>query len=202
MPSPTWTRIVIGLAASLWFAIAYFLDAPVEAAWLRPAGFVMAAVVLLLLAFDLFLWRALPIWLTKRPDIRGTWRSELHYRWPADEPPKTKECFLVVHQTFSAVSIRMLFPKFSSESLSADIKCPEKKRSLWWTYLGMPDEFDPGNPMHRGAAEAVIATVPKARLEGTYWTERGTRGRIVTNGRSTKLYEDFEQAQAAEYVDL
>lgn len=202
MPTPVWTRIVIALAAALWFAIAYALDAPLDAKWLKPAGFVMSGVVLALLAFDVLLWRWLPLVVTKRPNIRGTWKAELHYQWPEDEPPKSKDCYLVVHQTFSTVSAQMYFDISSSESRSADIRTQDRRRSLWWSYLSMAYEFDNANPPHRGAAEVVISTVPKTILQGTYWTERKTKGSITTSGRSKKLYEDYHQASRGKYEAL
>jgi len=202
MPSPTWTRIVIALAALLWFGIAYAIDAPIDAKWLKPAGFVMSGVVLALLAFDLLLWRFLPLWLTRRPNIRGTWKAELQYRWPEEEPPKVKDCYLAIHQTFSTVSVQMYFDISSSESRSADIRSNDKRRSLWWSYLSMAYEFDTANPPHRGAAELVISTVPKTILQGTYWTERKTKGSIMTSGRSKKIYEDYQQACRGDYEPL
>ena len=202
MPTPVWTRIVIGLAAVLWFSIAYALDAPVNGEWLKPAGAVMSIVVLFLLAFDVVLWRWLPSSVTKRPNIRGTWQAQLHYQWPKDEPPKTKDCYIAIHQTFSTVSVQMYFDISSSESRSAAIRTNDHRRSLWWSYLSMAYEFDPDNPPHRGAAEVVISTVPKIILEGTYWTERETKGRITTSGRSKKLYEDFVQASRGKYARL
>ena len=199
MPSPFWTRLIIGLAAGLWLVGALVFGAPVDAKWLKPAGFVMSAVVLLLLFFDTIAWRWLPLRLTKRPNIRGTWETDLHFIWPPDTPPQTKRCYLVVRQTFSTVSVRMYFDISSSESRAADIRARDGQQSLWWVYLGQAYQFDRENPAHRGAAELVIATVPQPSLDGTYWTERKTTGRLVTTGWSKHLFDSYSAAAAASY---
>jgi hypothetical protein len=200
MPTPTWTRLVIGLAAALWGLLAYLLKAPINATWLKPAGYVMSAVVLLLLMFDRWAWRWLPLGVVRRPNIRGTWKAALHYEWPEGNR-QTKDCYLVIRQTFSTVSVQMYFDISASESRSADIVEQNGRRSLWWSYWSAARPFDrENNPPHRGGAELSISTVPKVSLTGSYWTERKTRGEITTSGRSKKLYEDFAGAEQAEFV--
>lgn len=201
MPSALWTRIVIGLSAALWFALAWALDAPLNATWLKPAGFVSSAVVLLLLAFDLLVWRWLPMAVTKRPNIRGTWAADLHYTWPPDTPPRTKRCYLVVRQTFSAVSVRMHFDTSASRSRCADIREQDGDFNFWWVYQSEATEFDRDNPAHRGAADVVVATVPNRTLDGIYWTERKTTGRLVTTEWSKRLYDSYAAAHKGSFRD-
>ena len=200
MPTPFWTRLVIALAAGLWLALAFLLDAPVDTEWLRPLGAVMAVVVLLLLAFDRLAWRWLPLAVTKRPKLHGTWKASLEYEWPEGTRTQLKECYLVVRQTFSTVSVDMLFDISSSQSRSADIKEVAGRRSLWWSYWSAARTLDrEDNSPHRGGAELVISLEPKLRLEGDYWTERKTRGGIVTHGHSKQIYDDFESARSGLY---
>jgi hypothetical protein len=199
MPSALWTRIVIGLAAALWGGMAWALNAPLNAVWLKPAGAVSSIVVFALVAFDVFAWRWLPLFITKRPNVRGTWAAQLEYTWPCGTPPKTKPCYLVIRQTFSTVSVRMYFDISSSRSLSADVRLNDGQYSLGWAYSSEAHQLDRENPAHRGAAELVIATVPRRSLRGTYWTERKTTGRITTTGWSKHLFDTFEAAKGGEY---
>jgi len=200
MPTPFWTRLVLALAAGLWLALAFLLDAPVDAEWLQPLGAVMAAVVLLLLAFDRLAWRWLPLAVTKRPMLHGTWKSTLEFEWPGGTPPQSKECYLVVRQTYSTVTVDMLFDISSSQSRSAAIREVNGRRGLWWSYWSAARTLDrEDNPPHRGGAELVISVKPVLRLEGDYWTERKTRGRILTHGRSKHIYDDFESARGGSY---
>jgi hypothetical protein len=202
VPTPFWTRLVIGVAATLWFALALVLNAPVDAAWLKPAGAVMAVVVLLLLAFDRWAWKLLSCSVTKRPNVHGTWMAELHYRWPDGTPTQTKPCFLTIRQTYSTVIVDMHFDISDSRSSSAAIVCADGRYSLWWNYWSAANTLDrDGNPPHRASAELKIVLRPRMLLEGDYWTERKTHGRIVTLGRSRHLYDDFTSAEQGDYTD-
>jgi hypothetical protein len=199
MPTPLWTRIVIGLAAVLWFLGALLLDAPLDAAWAKPAGAVIALVVLLLLAFDRWAWRWLPAGLTKRPNLRGTWKGELHYEWPPGTPG-VKDCFFTVRQTYSDIEVDMHFDISSSESRSAELIHRNGRYSLWWSYLSIADtQHQSNNPPHRGGAEVNVTLEPKVSFAGNYWTERKTTGRLVAHGRSKKLYGSYEAAAQGEY---
>lgn len=201
MPTPFWTRLVIGLAAALWLGMAVALKAPVDAAWLKPAGAVMSVVVLLLLAFDRWLWKWLPAALTKRPHIHGTWKAELHYQWPEGPPTQRKPCYLTVRQTYSTLTVNMHFDISDSESRSAAIVTANGKQSLWWSYWSAAKTLHrEDNPPHRGGAELVIASKPAPRMQGDYWTERKTRGQLVTLGRCKHLYDSFEDAEHGDYA--
>jgi hypothetical protein len=201
MPSPLWTRLIIAVAAALWFAMALALKAPVDAVWLKPAGAVMSVVVLLLLAYDRWAWRWLPTAVTKRPRVYGTWKAELQYQWPAGTATQTKRCYLTIRQTYSTISVNMHFDISDSESRSADIVTSNGKRSLWWSYWSAAKTLErEDNPPHRGGAELVISLKPSTRMDGDYWTERQTRGRIVTVGRCKQLYDGFADAERGDYA--
>jgi hypothetical protein len=200
MPTPFWTRLVIGLAAALWLGVALALKAPVDASWLKPAGVVMSAVVLLLLGFDRWAWRWLPTSVMKRPKLHGTWKATLEWKADDGDGIESKPCFLVVRQTFSTVTVDLLTEVASSQSRSAAIREDNGRCSLWFSYWAAAGALHrDGNAPHRGAAQLVIATKPRTRLEGDYWTERQTRGRIVADAHTAHVYEDYVGAVQGEY---
>ncbi|WP_354697581.1 hypothetical protein DSM112329_03216 [Paraconexibacter sp. AEG42_29] len=198
MPTSTWTRAVLVLGALLWFGALWVLGETFNATWLKPAGGVLAAVVGLLWLFDRFVWRRVPAKVRQRPDVRGTWATDLHYT-DRDSQAKVKRCYLVVRQTFAKVSVRMYFDISSSDSERAAILSEDDTYRLAWDYRSAATEYDHENPSHRGKAEMKIATVPALELDGTYWTERKTTGRLVTVGWSKELFDSFSAADAAEY---
>jgi hypothetical protein len=199
MPTPFWTRLIIGLTAALWLLIAFVLDVPVDKNWLKALGGIGAAIVGALLLFDYWAWRLLPAGILRRPKLHGTWKATLHYQWPEGTPTKTKPCYIVIRQTYSAVSVEMLFDISASQSRSASIVNENGRRSLWFSYWSAATALErEGNPPHRGGAELVISRKPR-RLEGDYWTERKTRGRIVTEGHTGRVYDTYEGAQSGEY---
>jgi hypothetical protein len=46
--------------------------------WLKYLGGIASVIVVLLLIFDRWAWRWLPLAVSKRPNLRGTWRAQLH----------------------------------------------------------------------------------------------------------------------------
>lgn len=202
MPTPLATRITIGLSAGLWLALAFVLDVPVDKTWLKYLGGIAAVVVFLVLIFDRWAWRWLPVAVSKRPNLRGTWKAQLRYQWPDDgSPPKTKDCYITIRQTYSTVSVAMHFDISDSSSRSAAIVETNGQRSLWWSYFSIAhSEHQQNNPPHRGAAELVISLKPKLSLAGDYWTERKTFGRVTTSGRSKDPYDTYETALAGKYT--
>lgn len=200
MPTSLATRIVIGLSAGLWLVLAFVLHAPVDKTWLKYLGGIASVIVVLLLIFDRWAWRCLPVAISKRPNLHGTWKSQLHYQWPDGAPTQTKECFIVIRQTYSNITVAMHFDISDSQSRSAAVVETNGQRSLWWSYLSVAHSLEQeGNPPHRGGAELGISLKPKLFLAGDYWTERKTRGRLTTSGRSKRLYDDYESALTGVY---
>jgi hypothetical protein len=201
VPTPLATRIIIGLSAGLWLVLAVVLDAPVDRTWLKYVGGIASMVVVLLLIFDRWAWRWLPAAVTKRPNLQGTWRAQLHYQWPEGTPTQTKDCFITIRQTYSTVRVNMHFDISDSKSRSAAIVETNGTRSLWWSYMSIAHSLEQvDNPPHRGAADLAIAPKPKLSLAGDYWTERKTQGRLTTTGRSRHLYDDYQSALTGTYA--
>jgi hypothetical protein len=201
VPTPLATRIIIGVSATLWFVLAFVLHAPVDKTWLKYLGAIASVVVVMVLVFDRWAWRWLPVALSKRPNLCGTWKAQLHYQWPEGTPTQTKDCFIVIRQTYSTITVAMHFDISDSHSRSAAIVETNGQRSLWWSYLSVAHSLEQvGNPPHRGGAELVISLKPTLSLAGDYWTERTTRGRIATNGRTTQFYDSYGSAQSASYT--
>lgn len=206
MPTPGWTRVVIGLAAAIWLGVAILLDVPVDQRWLRALGGVISIVVLLLVVFDRWMWRwPLVNRFVKRPVLLGTWKATLSSNWPDREtgqPISPMDAYLVIRQTYSRVSVRALFRGSRSEHIVGDIvRSPTGPPVLWFMFRSEAHALHrDGNPPRRGAAALVISSAPTLRMQGDYWTEEETRGEVQTHGRSRHLYDDFDQAKEGHYV--
>lgn len=201
MPSGNWTRGVIFAAAGLWIALAFFMDFPVDRNWLKYVGILASVVVWALLAFDLWVWRWLPYALTKRPNLKGTWKGTYTSSWETDAGPSLPtEFYLVVRQTYSTINVEALFSISRSRSSSANITLGEGSPILWYTYDSSAHALKTtGNPPHRGATQLTIQTEPQIALEGDYWTSRQTVGRIEMSVVSSKCAGSFAGAQGLKY---
>lgn len=201
MPSSNWTRIVIGLAALIALGIVWATSGKLDftyAKWLVTAT---SVVILLLLAFDNWLWRYRPFrWLIHRPIVQGTWKTELRttFEHRADE---FIEAYLVIRQTYSRICVDMLFDRSSSRSMSGDLVTEGGRCVLYYVFhTHAHARHRDGNPPSRGGAALVVGREPRTHIEGDYWMERGTRGDVRTVGHNPKTFDTYSSAQAAEYV--
>src|SRR6266550_3514284 len=121
MPTSVWTRAVIALAAAAWVLIAFLSGRRLEWWWGTSLGLVAASGVLMLLAYDRWIWK----WpglrrLTNRPVLHGTWKAELTTDYPARQH-EAIESYIVIDQTYSRLCVRMLFDRSESQSTHGDI---------------------------------------------------------------------------------
>ena len=152
----------------------------VEAAWARYLSFVPAVVGALVLFFDLWAWRWLPTWISRRPILAGTWRAQVV---PASGAPV--EGFMVVRQTFSQVSLRLLTEKSASASLTASIRRdPDGVFEVASIYRNRPRllEQQQSRP-HLGGLWLHVGDTAGDRVEGSYWTDRDSKGEVVLHER-------------------
>lgn len=205
MPTAGWAKVVIALAAVVMAIALRLSGGSPDAAWIQPLGYAMSVVVLLLLAFDRWIWcwpfirRFVP-----RPSLGGTWRVEYQTNFEARRD-EIIEAYLVIRQSFSAVSVALLTDRATSASMTADLVCHKGRWSLYYLFASDKHANAPDrdtNPPARGAADLVVATTPLTHLEGDYWTERGTRGRLWTTGHTKTFFDTFRSAQSAAYRPL
>jgi hypothetical protein len=71
---------------------------------------------------------------------------------------------------------------------------------LYYVFRSEKHALEPDtNPPARGAADLRVGRKPVTHLEGNYWMERGTNGRLVTAGHSKTLYDTYGAARSGEY---
>jgi hypothetical protein len=195
---------ILAAAVGLWGLMLLSQGVTVSAIMLRPFSAVVGALVLLLLAFDLWAWRLrlLQGWFVPRPDVRGTWRVELQSDW---KKPETGEVaapivgFLVIRQTFSMISVRLLTAESSSELVGAEIaKAADGTYRISGIYRNEPKlSVRDRSPIHYGALLLDVEGEPVERLAGHYWTDRDTRGQIVSTAHRRDVLANFESASKA-----
>jgi hypothetical protein len=159
-------------------------------------------VILFLLGFDRWLWR----WpglrhLHRRPVLHGTWKVELRTTYEGRRDEKI-ECYLVIEQTYSRICARMLFDRSRSASMNGDLVRENGLCVLYYVFRSDKQALEPAtNPPSRGAADLTVGTKPTPHLEGDYWMEVGTKGRLKTVGYTKTTYDTFGGARQAEYSD-
>lgn len=202
MPTASWTRVVIAIAAALAAAALFVNGTKVSLDWYKALLSVSGAVVLLLLVFDRWAWR----WpvvrrLIPRRVVHGTWKGELQTSWsnPASgQTPGPIECYLVVHQTYSTVEMALLTAESKSRSVTAGMSDPAKGQCLLTgIYMNTPDLLiQDRSRIHRGGILLEINGRPVETLDGFYWTDRDTKGQLTFEQHVGKVADDFRGARA------
>jgi hypothetical protein len=169
---------------------------------LRPLSTVTSIVVLLSIAFELWLWK-LPFlhgWVVKRPVLTGTWRAELRSNWKdaGGAPIPPIEGYVVIRQTFLNLSLRLLTKESSSHLVGTEIVCSvDGQYCVSGVYRNEPRYQDRSHSqMHFGAVWLQVIDTPAQKLQGHYWTDRNTAGEMLVTDRQKPKFQDFTSAQA------
>lgn len=132
------------------------------------------------------------------PNLHGTWHGVLVSDWKREDgsslPPIGVH--LVVRQTLSTISMRLLTPESTSVLLGGSVTNEvDGVETMTGIYLNTPDILRrDGSPIHHGGLILQVQGHPPARLEGEYWTDRGTKGTLCFTSRSDELVESFDEA--------
>lgn len=200
MPTSAWTRITIGLAAAISAGIIWITGGDLDSELIRPVVTAASVVTILLLVFDQWLWRWPVIRsLHKRPVLHGTWKAELKTTFE-ERAGSPIECYLVINQTYSKICVRMLFDRSQSKSMSGDLVNEGGACMLYYVFRSEKHATEPTtNPPSRGAAVMTVGRKPALHLEGDYWMDVATKGRVETVGRSKHLFDTYKGARASSY---
>lgn len=196
---------ILGIAVLVWSVLLILNGQSVSLQLLKPFSTVAGVVGVLALAFDRWLWRWPPLhpWFVATPDLQGTWRGELVSDWYREDgdPIPPIEAFLVIRQTFSTISMRLLTSESASMLLSGSVsKAPDGVYTATGIYLNVPDPLRrEESPIHHGGLILQIQGVPPAALQGEYWTDRKTKGGLRFIARNRRLFYGFDEAAKATY---
>jgi hypothetical protein len=160
---------------------------------------VLVATIIIAL-WDIWLWR-LPL-AQRIPGtprcIRGTWQGVLTTFWidpKTGVSPDPKKVYLVIRQSASHVSVKLLTNESRSSSAFATIKLEDGSCELLYLYLNRPDSrHESRSRMHHGSTTLDLSGSPVKRLKGRYWTDRDTRGELDFDKRNSEIVDDFDEA--------
>ena len=192
---------VVFIAAVIWGILLVIDGVAVSLTWLRPLSTVSGALVLVLGAFDWWLWQ-LPIlhgWFVKRPNLNGTWSGVIRSNWVDPSTGKTTdpiESYMVIRQTFSSLSLRLLTQESFSELLGAEIlRNSDDGFRVSGIYRSEPRQaVRYKSPIHHGAFLIQVVGTPATGFKGHYWTDRNTAGEMEFVDHRSQLVVDFESA--------
>jgi len=195
---------ILVIAAVLWGATLIFAGVAVKVTWFQPFSVVVGILILILAAFDVWLWRIswLRGWFVKRPCIRGTWRASLQSQWVDPESgkrPPAIEAYIAIRQTYSLLSMRLMTEESASELLGAEmVRSVDGTCRIAGVYRNEPRlAVRERSPIHYGAVLLEVEGDPPVRLAGHYWTDRDSQGEVVTESHKTTVFPNFDAARKA-----
>jgi len=194
---------IILIAALVWGGLLVTQGVAVSASWFKPLTAVIGAMMAILAAFNLWLWR-LPIfrgWLVKRPVIAGTWKAHVRPTWIDPSTDAAKDPFIaymVVRQTYASLSMRLLTAESSSVALAADFDISaDGLFTVSGVYRNEPRmAVRDQSAMHHGALLLQVVGTPPSTLRGHYWTDRRSTGDLELTDRRDRVFDDFASASA------
>lgn len=203
MISKTHLSTILFFAAIIWGILLVVVSGiNVSISWLRHISTVTGILLLLLGTFDKWLWRLslLQGWFVKRPVIRGSWQAILRSNWVDPSTGKGIEPidgFMIIHQTYSSLSLRLLTGESSSELIGAEvITLADGTMRIAGVYRNEPRQLlRERSPIHNGAILLEIIGRPVTCLRGHYWTDRNTSGEIELMNRRNEIFHDYETAK-------
>ena len=202
MPSRFALSVIVFIASSIFVCLLVIDGVAVEISWLRFLSPVVTILILLLSAFNLFLWKIFPEWLIKRPKIYGTWRGTIQSNWPDRDTAKQMppiECYAVIRQTFFQLSYRQMTAESSSRVINGGVVSNwDNVYQIYGIYCNEPELLlREQSPIHYGAQLLTVIGRPATSLKGEYWTGRDTAGQLELTERKKKIFHDFQSAKAA-----
>jgi hypothetical protein len=199
----TQIKVLVGLVFGMTALVLLIQGQPPSKEWFHSFSWVVTGVAFALLLWDkwAWTWRGLR-WLSKRPDLRGTWKGNIKSDWEdpvAQQRRAAIEIYVVVRQTFSTLDVRLFSAESTSQSLSANIVTDAVGlHTVAVTYLNTPSvlhlEHSPIG--HGGMLLGVRGDGRIHQLDGKYWTDRKTKGEVKLTQRSKTVCHDFTQAKA------
>jgi hypothetical protein len=191
--------------AALWGISLVLQGVDVGPELLKPFQQVVGALVILLAAFEHFLWKVPGIngWLVKRPNIGGTWKATFQTSWKHPDTgivPGPITAFMVVKQTFSNVTMTLLTKESSSHFVADELSVgPDGRFAVFGVYLNEPKAaVRHRSEVHYGALKLTLQGAPVTSIEGVYWTDRLTRGDLRLEERRTRTVDSYQEG-AKEY---
>lgn len=195
-------RAVLTVAAPIWAALLLLQGVNVDLGFFKPLSAVTGTTIIALGLYDRRLWRwPLLRKLQQQPIVHGTWSGQLVSTWvnPAtSKSPDPIEVFMVVHQTASTVRFEMLTAESASRTVSAALE--DAEAGAWvlsGMYLNTPElSIQQRSRIHRGSAVMQVHRGKTVLIEGSYWTDRDTRGslRFDRHSPETVTHVDFARA--------
>jgi hypothetical protein len=201
MISGTAVRVVAIVVSAVFVAGSWLGNGSADLAFLRHFSIAVLIATSLFTLWDraIWKWRIVQRFPQATRNLSGTWEALLESFWlnpVTGERIAPKTVYLVIRQTSSAVSVTLMSNESRSKSSTARVLQEDGTWLLHYLYSNEPElKFRPQSPIHHGSGVLRAAGYPAARLSGSYWTDRESKGNLTLGRRLPQYADDFLDAQ-------
>jgi hypothetical protein len=205
MPSRLHLTPIVLIVGGVWLGLLVLDGVAVEIGWLRHLTTVVPVLLVLLGLFDKWLWKMpwLNPWFATRPVLCGTWKVTIENNWK-DQKGKKKAipivAYMSVRQTYFSLSMRLMTAESASQLIADSIaRSQDGLFQVAGVYINTPSIALRGksSEIHYGSFLLNVQGQPPTSLEGHYWTDRETRGRMTLTDRVDRVLSSFDEANKA-----
>jgi peptidoglycan hydrolase-like protein with peptidoglycan-binding domain len=110
--------------------------------------------------------------------------------------PQSKTVYLALEQTLTTVAVALFTDESTSRSIAGSVaNVPGRGWVLSYTYLNTPRiERREASPIHYGGALLAILDGGGITIDGEYWNDRASKGRLVFRKHAPEVARSIEHA--------
>lgn len=171
-----WTTIILFvIRCFIGFVNSFeFLKCDTWYDYFGAAGEAISVSVILLIAYDKWLWQFNPFDFT--PRLNGSYTGKIIFNYNGQS--RRKNIKVDITQTSLKVSVKITTNEITSNTITSDLIEENGEKVLYYTYITTPNsQYSEQNPMQHGTCRLIQKE--KNKLEGQYWTSRKTIGDII-----------------------
>tara|TARA_R110000764_G_scaffold195666_1_gene280851 strand:- start:917 stop:1546 length:630 start_codon:yes stop_codon:yes gene_type:complete len=138
-------------------------------------------------------------WIFYRPNLQGTWSGILKSDWKNKNGEKVGdiEFYIVVRQSFLRIHFTTFTESFIGISYSETFSLKKEIGLKNVAYLYRKETSQEDNKvLQEGATELRLIDSKPRELEGKYWSNRKTKGKIKVRFVSYKIVDSFNDAKS------
>ena len=196
----TGITVIVTIVAGTWALVLGLLGWPISLSFFKPLSVVVGVLTLLLPVFEFWAWAwpGMGVFF-KRPDVRGTWMGEIRSTWkhPDGTPVGPIKTYIVIHQTYSELHLRLFTQESESLTMSATVLSePDGASTVVGVYRNQPQHsVRYRSAMHHGGLILRVDGPPPDSMSGHYWTDRKSDGGIELQRVSRERVGSYRAAE-------
>ncbi|QQR85910.1 MAG: hypothetical protein IPJ76_15065 [Flavobacteriales bacterium] len=138
-------------------------------------------------------------WIAPRPNLSGTWVGHLESNWTPKQPVSYQNVLPIVmsiHQNFFGLVIKSYTERAEGTSVLARAFSRKETAETLLTYIySLRDEFTAGSGKQQGAGVLRVVRGTHLEMNGEYWTNTKTQGRLILRHVSSSEAVSFSSVR-------